>query len=445
MQKEPSISIAIVSEDKIVFDLLGEFHIEGNNKKYSGSFSVEIENNLIKIMRDKTVLISSEQIILEPSDIDITSFVIREVSIGKNFHWERKEKQRFHGRLKFIIEGNKITAINIIPIEDYLESVISSEMNPNSPFEFLKAHAVISRSWVLAQINKKNNFEKSGPSATQVSDEEYVKWYDREDHENYDFCADDHCQRYQGVTKIINDKVLEAVEDTRGLVLKYNNEICDARFSKCCGGMSESFANVWESVDHPYLAPISDYKYEQDLFDLDLRKETAAKKWIKSFPQSFCNSNDVSLLTSLLPNYDLETKNFYRWTVEYKQEEIARLINSKSEFDFGQIVDLIPMERGNSGRICRLKIVGTKKTAIVGKELEIRKLLSKSHLFSSAFVVEKLDIANGIPGGFILYGAGWGHGVGLCQIGAAVMSSSGYSFDEILSHYYRNSIISKIY
>jgi len=445
MQKEPSISIAIVSENMIEFDLLGEFHIAGNNKKFSGSFSAELENNKIKITRENTPLLLEDEIIFEPSDIDITSFVIRDVRIGKYFHWERKEKQRFHGILRFIIEGDKITVINILPIEAYLESVISSEMNPNSPFEFLKAHAVISRSWVLAQINKKNNFEKPKLKSFTQTEEEYIKWYDREDHENYDFCADDHCQRYQGVTKIINDKVLEAIEGTRGLVLKHNNEICDTRFSKCCGGMSESFENVWEPIGHPYLASISDYKYEQDIFDLDLKKENAARKWIKSFPQAFCNSNDTALLSSLLPNYDLETKNFYRWTVEYKQEEISQLINSKSEFDFGQIIDLIPIERGSSGRIYKLKIVGTKKTIIVGKELEIRKLLSSSHLFSSAFIVEKLDIENEIPGTFILYGAGWGHGVGLCQIGAAVMSSSGYRFDEILSHYYRNSIIQKIY
>jgi stage II sporulation protein D len=445
MFREPSISVAIVSETKIDFDLLGEFHLSENNKKFSGSFSAEIEKNKINIIRDNSALISAEQIILEPNDIDITSFVIRDVRIGKNFHWERKEKQRFHGTLKLIIEKDKITAIDIIPVEDYLESVISSEMNPNSPFEFLKAHAVISRSWVLAQINKKNNFETEKLPSIHQTEEEYIRWYDREDHDNYDFCADDHCQRYQGVTRIINDKVLEAVEDTRGLVLKYNNEICDARFSKCCGGMSESFENVWEPTDHSYLTSVSDYKYKQDIFDLELTGENAARKWIKSFPQSFCNTNDTSLLSSLLPDYDLETKNFYRWTVEYKQEEIAKLINSRSGFDFGQIIDLIPVQRGNSGRICKLKVVGTKKTLIIGKELEIRKILSGSHLFSSAFIVEKHDVEDEIPGTFILYGAGWGHGVGLCQIGAAVMSSRGYTFDEILSHYYRNSVIQKIY
>lgn len=445
MEKEPSISVALVSESKIDFDLFGEFRIPEISKKCSGSFTTVIENNKIVLLQKGNVIFSANTIWLEPRDIDLTSFVIREVRIGKGFHWERKEKQRFYGTLKFIIEGNSITAVNLIPVEAYLESVISSEMNANSPYEFLKAHAVISRSWVLAQVEKKNRPAKEKTESIMQTDEEYIRWYDREDHINYDLCADDHCQRYQGVLKIINDKAISAVEDTRGLVLMHNNEICDARFSKCCGGISESFENVWEPVEYGYLAPVYDYKYEQDIFDSDLTKEDAAKKWIKSFPQSFCNTNDGELLSTLLPSYDMETKNFYRWTVEYTQEEIAQLINKKSGFDFGNIIDLIPVERGHSGRIIKLKVVGSKKTMIIGKELQIRKILSESHLYSSAFVVERRDIENEIPGSFILYGAGWGHGVGLCQIGAAVMSSSGYRFDEILSHYYKNALIHKIY
>jgi len=445
MAGEPVISVAIASEKKIAFDLFGEFRISGINKKCSGAFSAELNGGKISLMQEKKNIFSSENIILEPREIDVTSFVIREVIIGKGFHWERKEKQRFHGRLKFIIENGSITAINLVPLEAYLESVISSEMNPNSPFELLKAHAVISRSWVLAQKEKKDTSELQKGGCISQTEEEYIRWYDREDHNNYDFCADDHCQRYQGVTRIINDKALAAVEETNGLVLTFNNKICDARFSKCCGGLSESFENVWQPVEHPYLTSLSDYKYEQDIFDLDLTKEQAARKWIKSFPQAFCNTNNHQLLSTLLPEYDLETKNFFRWTVEYTQDEIALLLNKKSGFNFGKIIDLIPLQRGKSGRINKLKVAGSEKTMIIGKELEIRKILSESHLYSSAFVVEKQNIENGIPGSFILYGAGWGHGVGLCQIGAAVMASAGYRFDEILSHYYRNSIIHKIY
>jgi stage II sporulation protein D len=445
MDNEPRISVAVVSESKVEFDLFGEFRIPDVNKKCSGSFSVIIENNKILLLQKGSQVYSSGSILFEPRDIDLTSFVIREVRIGKGFHWERKEKQRFYGTLKLIIEDNRITAINIIPVEAYLESVISSEMNANSPYEFLKAHAVVSRSWVLAQVEKKNRSAREKTESTTQTEEEYMRWYDREEHGNYDLCADDHCQRYQGVLKIINDKVLSAVEETRGLVLMHNDEICDARFSKCCGGISESFENVWEPVEHPYLIPVYDYKYEQDIFDSDLTEESKAKKWIKSFPQSFCNTSDSELLSTLLPSYDLETKNFYRWTVEYTQEEIAGLINKKSGFDFGEILDLVPVERGHSGRITKLKVIGSKKTMVMGKELHIRKILSETHLYSSAFVIEKHDVENNIPGSFTLYGAGWGHGVGLCQIGAAVMSSTGYRFDEILSHYYKNSIIHKIY
>ena len=239
--------------------------------------------------------------------------------------------------------------------------------------------------------------------------------------------------------------LFRSVEDTRGLVLMHGGKICDTRFSKCCGGLSESFENIWEPVSHPYLTRIYDYKYEQDIFDLNFSNENSARKWIKSYPQAFCNTSNRQLLSTLLPDYDMETKHFFRWTVEYTQEEISRLINSRSGFDFGNIIDLVPVERGESGRIVKLKVVGTKKTMVIGKELQIRKILSDTHLYSSAFICEKQNIENGIPGGFILYGAGWGHGAGLCQIGAAVMSSSGYRFDEILSHYYKNSAIHKIY
>jgi stage II sporulation protein D len=355
MPSEPQISVGISSDNKIEFDLFGEFRIAGANKKCSGNYSAEIINNQISISQENHSVFSSNSIMLEPHDVDIASFVLREVKIGKGFHWERKEKQRFHGSLRLIIENSNITAVNIIPVEAYLESVISSEMSANSPFEFLKAHAVISRSWVLAQVEKKNNQAEKGSNNITETEDEYIRWYDREEHENFDFCADDHCQRYQGVTRILNDKVLAAVENTRGLVLMHNNNICDARFSKCCGGMSESFENVWEPVEHPYLTRVYDYKYEQDIFDLDLTKEPAAKKWIKSFPQSFCNTNNRKLLSTLLPDYDLETKHFFRWTVEYSQEEIANLINTKSGFDFGNIIDLIPVQRGHSGRIYRLK------------------------------------------------------------------------------------------
>ncbi|MEK6552494.1 MAG: SpoIID/LytB domain-containing protein, partial [Bacteroidota bacterium] len=355
-------------------------------------------------------------------------FLLRDVVIGKGFHWQSKENQRFRGRLKFIKERDQITAVNILPLEEYLTSVISSEMSANSSIELLKAHSIVSRGWLLAQQEKKNKHAVN----EQISDEEIIRWYDREDHTNYDFCADDHCQRYQGVTKIISDNALNAIASTRGLVLKYKDTICDTRYSKCCGGMTESFENVWQPELHPYLSSIVDYKFELDGKETDLTEEKFAERWIRSNPNSFCNTSDKKILSQILVDFDRPTNDFFRWNVEYTQDEMTELIRTKSGIDFGNIIDLVPIERGYSTRIIKLKIIGTKKIITIGKELEIRKILSKTHLYSSAFVVRKENIVKGVPQKFILHGAGWGHGVGLCQIGAAVMGELGYGFDEIL-------------
>ena len=388
---------------------------------------------------------SEKEIIFIPNDLETESFLLRDVIIGKKFHWEKKENQRFRGTLKLLIEGNEITAVNIIPIEEYLASVISSEMNANCSLALLKAHAIISRGWLLAQLEKGALNKNTRTVNEFITENEIVRWYNREDHINYDICADDHCQRYQGVTKIINDFAMNAVESTRGLALKYDDAICDTRYSKCCGGMSEGYENVWEPVKHYYLAPIVDYKFELDGIDYDLTQEHSAARWIKTNPHAFCNTNDPKILSQILTDSDRPTNNFFRWTVEYSQEEIAEIIKTKSGIDFGNIIDLIPVVRGYSGRITKLKIVGTKKTYTIGKELEIRKTLSKSHLYSSAFIVTRQNLNEDIPNKFILNGAGWGHGVGLCQIGAAVMGERGYKFDEILLHYFKGAKIQKIY
>jgi stage II sporulation protein D len=438
---EPNVSIGILNAKEIRFDLFGEFKVAGWDKKFSGKFKAKINGDRIKIIQDSKEIASFQNITFFPGDFETESFLLRDVIIGKNFHWERKENQRFRGRLNFIIENENITAINILPIEEYLTSVISSEMNPNSSLELLKAHAIISRGWLLAQFEKRN---KKAVNEI-ITDDEIIRWYDREDHINYDLCADDHCQRYQGISKIVNDNAVSAISKTRGLVLKYMDEICDTRYSKCCGGVTESFENAWESVSHPYLSSLIDYKFEHNDEENNLRKERFAEKWIKSSPQSFCNTNNKKILSTVLVNFDQSTENFFRWKVEYSQEELTQLIKTKSGIDFGEIVDLIPVERGNSARIIKLKIIGTKKTITIGKELEIRKMLSQTHLYSSAFIVTKENVANGVPEKFILQGAGWGHGVGLCQIGAAVMGELGYSFDEILSHYFKETAIHKIY
>ena len=376
-------------------------------------------------------------------------FELKDVTIGINFHWERKEVQKFKGELKIIVEGEQLTAINVISIEEYLISVISSEMSATASLELLKAHAVISRSWLVNKLRVENGEwrvtlqpDSAAHSQLSILNSQLIKWYDHEAHKNFDVCADDHCQRYQGITRASTPQAIEAVSATRGEVLMYKGAICDARFSKCCGGAFEEFQNCWENVKHPYLIRQRDSKTEKQLPDLTI--ETEADKWIRTSPVAFCNTQDKKILSQVLNNYDQETADFYRWKVSYSQQELSELIHQRSGIDFGQIIDLIPVERGTSGRLVRLKIVGTLRTLIIGKELEIRRTLSTSHLYSSAFVVDK-EYGDELPSRFILTGAGWGHGVGLCQIGAAVMGEQGYKYEEILSHYYPGSTLEKQY
>ncbi len=444
---EPNVSVAIMSGNEIVFELYGDFECSCNRKRCSGVYIARYENETITISDGYDVYKVEDNTTFNAVDIELETFLLKGVLIGKNFHWQQKENQRFRGALKFIVENGQLTAVNVLPVEKYLTSVISSEMNATSSRELLKAHAIISRSWLLAQMDKSKDIISSNQEYESEikSDDELIRWYDKEDHSLYDVCADDHCQRYQGITKLVEHNAQEAVVATRGIVLKYNDKICDTRFSKSCGGISESFENVWEPIEHPYLQKVIDYKYDPEEFDLDLRKEDAADKWIRNNPPAFCNTTDEEILSQVLVDYDRKTKDFYRWSVEYTQDELSSLIFKRSGIDFGKIIDLIPIERGHSGRLIKLKIVGSNKTLTIGKELEIRKYLSESHLYSSGFVVDKGDVIDGVPSKFILNGAGWGHGVGLCQIGAAVMGEQGFTFDVILLHYFRNTVIKRIY
>ncbi len=447
IKKEPKIFVGILSEPKIEFELHGDFKTYGMKQTFSGRFLAEIVENRIVCKSEKEKIEISDEIIFDPQAPGTESFIIKDVTIGVKFHWERKEKQRFTGGLKLLKEGDKITAIDILPIEDYLVSVISSEMSAKSSLQLLKAHSIISRSWLLAQIEKSKQLkkEKAAYQTTISSDDELIKWYDREDHKNFDVCADDHCQRYQGITKVFTEVARQAVNQTFGIVLTSDDNICDARYSKSCGGISESFENVWEPINYKYLSAIVDYKFEPENYNTDFSVEKNAVKWIKGNPPAFCNNNEKKILSQVLLDFDQETTDFYRWKVQYTQSELSNLIKEKSGIDFGEIIDLIPVERGYSSRLIKLKIVGSKKTLIVGKELEIRRFLSKSHLYSSAFIVEKQDLKDNVPQNFVLRGAGWGHGVGLCQIGAAVMGAKGYQFDEILLHYFKDSKLKKIY
>lgn len=444
--QEPVITVGILSGKEIGFSFPKEF-ISSDGIAICGIQQAVYRKGKI-CWQEKEY----DELSFTPQQDTSSFFELQDVTIGINFHWERKEVQRFKGELKIIVEDDRLTAINIIPIEDYLTSVISSEMSATASLELLKAHAVISRSWLLNKLKVANgklkvimhpdntaNFELSTlPS-------QLIKWYDHEAHKNFDVCADDHCQRYQGITRTSTPQAIEAVFATRGEVLMYEEEICDARFSKCCGGAFEEFQNCWENVKHPYLIGQRDSKTETRL--PDLTKEVEADKWIRTSPAAFCNTHNKQVLSQVLNNYDQETTDFYRWRVCYSQQELSELIHKRSGIEFGKIIDLIPVERGTSGRLVRLKIVGTLRTLIIGKELEIRRTLSSSHLYSSAFVVDKeyKEDEKEIPSRFILTGSGWGHGVGLCQIGAAVMGEQGYKYKEILSHYYPGSAIEQQY
>ena len=443
--EQPLLNIGIQTEAEIVFLLKGDFICSKGEGFFSGRFKASLSKYLVEVSGSGFELKTKDEIIFSPVDPEDSSFILQSVTIGKNFHWEKKENQKFQGSLKLLKDDDKITAVNVIPLEEYLVSVISSEMSSTSSLELLKAHAIISRSWILAQLNMKKKVQPENSEQSVETENEIIKWYDREDHDKYDFCSDDHCQRYQGVTKVVTENSFSAVEETRGIVLKEGKEICDTRYSKCCGGITETFENVWENVEHKYLKNISDYKFDPEGFKPDLRNEKDAAQWIKEIPSAFCNTQDKEILSQVLTEYDQKTTDFFRWKVIYNQKELAKLINTKSGIDFGGIKDLIPVERGYSGRIIKLKIVGTKKTLTIGKELFIRKVLSKTHLYSSAFIIKKEKIEEGIPQRFILTGAGWGHGVGLCQIGAAVMGEMGYSFDAILIHYFRGAEIKRIY
>ena len=408
---EPEVSVGITTTEVLKFRLNGEFRAKG--AVITGEQEVDIEDGALRwngnIYHDLTFRPQNEE----------ASFSINDVTIGREFHWERQETQTFRGKLLLVVDEGKVVAINQLPVEQYLASVISSEMKATCPLEFLKASAVISRSWLLAQIEKRKNGPAQAFFQFKKTDTELIRWHDQEEHTIFDVCADDHCQRYQGITRQISSQVQRAIDETRGQILTSDGEVCDTRFGKCCGGQTNDFENCWEDKPHSYLHSVSD---------------------------TYCNTHDKELLATVLNDYDQETEDFYRWTVEYTQEELHKIITERLGRDLGQIVRLEDVERGQSGHLVRLKIVGTEASFTIGKELEIRRTLSTSHLKSSNFTVEyEQENQESIPQRFILHGAGWGHGVGLCQIGAAVMASQGHTYDDILSHYYDGASLTQKY
>lgn len=438
--KQPDVTVGIVSAQKIHFSL---------NKPYLAKGEKVLGEQVVEFSEGGVLWNGNQysQLTFHPQSAD-ASFSLSDVTIGVNFHWERKETQTFLGTLRFVVESDKIVAINELPVEKYLESVISSEMSATSSLELLKAHAVISRSWLLAQMKKRREVAESGNNFFSFTKKEdtLIRWYDREDHTLFDVCADDHCQRYQGITKETSPHVAEAIRQTKGQILMDGEEICDARFSKCCGGITEEFQYCWEDMPKTYLTAVRDIALGVEHTLPNLTNEEEAEKWIRFNPPAFCNTQDKKILSEVLNDYDQETVNFYRWKETLSQEKLQQLIADKLKMDLGAILDMKAVERGKSGRISKLQIIGTEKTFTIGKELEIRRTLSDSHLLSSAFVVDKYDKdEQGVPQRFELIGAGWGHGVGLCQIGAAVMGEQGYHYDAILLHYYQGAEIKKLY
>ena len=441
--QEPNISVGVVEKAP---EIRGAF-----NGRFELPTTVRLEGGyMVRSLGGRLVLFDDEGIeVMKGEDIrcrslDGARFTLNGVTIGINFHWERKEDQTFEGNVRFVLTSDgSITVINEIGVEDYLKSVISSEMSAEAPIELLRAHAITSRSWLVAMLRKQTQARNIGVPAlrSRETESEIVRWYDREDHALFHVCADDHCQRYQGVSKIITENAGKAVEDTRGVMLVHHDEVCDARFYKACGGLTENFESAWEDMAVPYLRSVSDAEQSYS----SKSAEPDARDWILSSPEAYCNTGDVTILKQILPSFDQETTDFFRWRVDYQREELESIVRARSGIDFGTITALVPLQRGPSARITRLKIVGTKKTMIVGKELEIRRWLSKSHLYSSAFVVDADRDAEGLPTRFTLYGSGWGHGVGLCQIGAAVMASRGKKAETIVLHYFPGASLQKLY
>jgi stage II sporulation protein D len=437
MKNQPKITVGIMDRQIEVFGRLdGNFHGDKFGP-VSGRFSAKAMKGKI-VLSDEAHRESCRSPLIKLTAHHDFSFTLFNVTIGNRFHWERKEDQTFQGDLILRLrKDGTICAINEIPLEDYLKSVISSEMSGAAPMEFLKAHAILSRSWLLAGLGRRKKTKKTSIPAGKKTEREgeVIRWYDREEHDLFDVCSDDHCQRYQGITKIVSEQAKEAVRETHGMVITFQDEICDARYSKACGGLTEDFGTAWDDRRVPYLKSISDASVPHRT----IKTEEEASAWILSAPEAYCNTKDERLLEKILPDFDRETRNFFRWTIEYSRTELEKILREKSGFDFGTLKEIVPLSRGPSARISRLRIVGSKRSMVVGKELEIRSWLSWSHLYSSAFLVT-VEAER-----FTLHGAGWGHGVGLCQIGAAVMANQGFSAEEILRHYFQNVEIKRAY
>jgi SpoIID/LytB domain protein len=432
--------------------LSGSF-VSGTGERLSeGDYSLSFEGGAIALdgpshdgpSLDGPSQVRADSITIAPLNFEECRITVHDVTIGIDFHWQRKEAQQFQGAIRAQVDARGLTLINELPLESYLVSVISSEMSASCPVELLRAHAIVSRSWLLAQLTARSTDSATGLRPDEPR--EMIRWYDRESHKDFDVCADDHCQRYQGISKAFSQAAFNAARDTRGKALVWGDSVCDARYSKSCGGITEVFRAAWDDVDVPYLRSVYDGREELKEYRTPLTDEANAEAWIRSSPPAFCNTDSAELLRRILPGFDQETRDFYRWQASYSQNELREIISARLGFDTGRILSIEPVERGESGRLIRLAIKAENRNLTIGKELEIRRTLSRSHLYSSAFVVEAEDADEaGFPGRFTLTGAGWGHGVGLCQIGAAVMAEEGFAHSQILEHYFSGAILTALY
>jgi stage II sporulation protein D len=452
-EKEPVIRVGLMTGARSArISLTGRFLSEAGDSLAEGDYSVSLDGGVVRLGREPRP--GGPSILLRPADFDSCVFTVHDITIGIDFHWERKEAQQFKGALRLAATVEGLSLINELPLESYLVSVISSEMSASCPAELLRAHSVVSRSWLLAQLDRAAAGIQAGDDRTGRGEsrtaarpaDEVIRWYDRESHADFDVCADDHCQRYQGISKAFSRQAFDAARETRGNVLVSGGEICDTRYSKSCGGMTELYRAAWEDRDVPYLSPVYDGPGVIPGYRMPLADESNAAAWITSSPPAYCNNVPAELLGRILPGFDQETRDFYRWEICYSQDELCEITRAKLGADLGRILALEPVERGESGRIIRLRIRGAARSLMVGKELEIRRALSRSHLYSSAFVVKTEQASAGdAPARFRLIGAGWGHGVGLCQIGAAVMADEGRTHGEILAHYFRGATLRVLY
>jgi SpoIID/LytB domain protein len=400
-----------------------KFDTESAARAFSDSIRFRFETFMVREMMEEPgglILLQNETRSLEfettgPLFVAGSPVAVFDVPVGTGYHWEQKEDRTYPETMIFLLDVNgKLAAVNAVPVETYLEGVVPSEMHPNFPEEALKAQAVAARSKALANLGLVHSADP------------------------FDFCSDVHCQVYGGLSKTAAS-ANRAVKKTAGLVLWEGGKIIDAVYGGVCGGHTEDVDKAWRTAPKRHLQGIADGPRQLKRYE-PLDDESNVRSWIQDSPPSYCNT-----LTGSLPDALNYTKKYFRWEVTLPQDELRSQIERRLGRNLGAVRDLIPISRGVSGRITKLKIVGTNGEQIVEGELNVRKCLSSTTLWSSCFIVERKDGGSAPPESFTLRGAGWGHGIGMCQTGAAIMALKGYGFDRILKHYYKNVRIKKLY